>query len=66
MAKSFVLLGKAAGFAMESPEGMRAWVDAYNATVVPTKPAPTKKKGRGATKGTSSATPRKKKRTTFQ
>jgi hypothetical protein len=58
LAKSFVLLGKEAGFDMESPEGMRAWVDAYNATLAPIKPAPTKKKGRRATKGTRSATPR--------
>ena len=36
MAKSFVLMGKEAGFDMESPEGMRAWVEAYNATVAPT------------------------------
>ena len=28
MAKSFVLMGKEAGFDMESPEGMRAWVHA--------------------------------------
>ncbi len=35
MAKSFVLMGKQAGFDMESPEGMRAWVEAYNATVAP-------------------------------
>lgn len=65
-AKSFVLLGKRAGFDMESPEGMRAWVQAYNATVAPrmaaTEPA-TKKKGRGATKGAMSAQRRKKKRT---
>jgi hypothetical protein len=53
MAKSFVLMGKEAGFDMESPEGMRAWVEAYNATVTPTMTAaepPTKKKARGATK----------------
>src|SRR6266498_4859518 len=36
MAKSFVLMGKQAGFDMESPEGMQAWVQAYNATVAPT------------------------------
>ena len=35
MAKSFVLMGKEAGFDMESPEGMQAWVKAYNATVAP-------------------------------
>ena len=67
MAKSFVLMGKEAGFDMESPEGMRAWVEAYNATVAPTMAAaepPTKKKARGATKGTMSAQRRKKKRTT--
>ncbi len=39
MAKSFVLMGKEAGFDMESPEGMRAWVEAYNATVAPRKAA---------------------------
>jgi hypothetical protein len=46
MAKSFVLLGQQAGFDMESPEGMRTWVEAYNATVAPTMAAaaPTKKK----------------------
>ena len=65
MAKSFVLMGKEARFDMESPEGMRAWVEAYNATVAPTMAAaepPTKKKARGATKGTMSAQRRKKKR----
>jgi hypothetical protein len=64
MAKSFVLMGKEAGFDMESPEGMRAWVEAYNATVAPTMAAaaPTKKKGRAATKGTRSAPRRKQKR----
>ena len=65
MAKSFVLMGKEAGFDMESPEGMHAWVEAYNATVAPTMAAaesPTKKKARGATKGTMSAQRRKKKR----
>ena len=66
MAKSFVLMGKEAGFDMESPEGMRAWVEAYNATVAPTmaaaEPPPTKKKARGATKGTMSAQRHKKKR----
>jgi hypothetical protein len=51
MAKSFVLMGKEAGFDMESPEGMRAWVEAYNATMAPRMAAasrhagpPTKKK----------------------
>ncbi len=65
MAKSFVLMGKEAGFDMESPEGMRAWVEAYNATVAPTIAAahpPPKKKARGATKGPMSAQRRKKKR----
>ena len=65
MAKSFVLLGKEAGFDMESPEGMRAWVETYNATVAPRVAAahsPTKKKARGATKGTRSAQRRKQKR----
>jgi hypothetical protein len=65
MAKSFVLMGKEAGFDMESPEGMRAWVQVYNATVAPTMAAaepPLKKKARGATKGTMSAQRRKKKR----
>src|SRR5215471_8720608 len=69
MAKSFVLMGQQAGFDMESPEGMRAWVQAYNATVAPTLAAtepPTKKKARGATKGTLSAQRRKRKRTTSQ
>ena len=67
MAKSFVLMGKEAGFDMESPEGMRAWVEAYNATVAPTiatTESPTKKKARGALKGTRSAQRRKRKRTT--
>jgi hypothetical protein len=67
MAKSFVLMGKEAGFDMESPEGMRAWVEAYNATVAPTMAAaepPPKKKARGATKGTVSAQHRRRKRTT--
>ena len=65
MAKSFVLMGKEAGFDMESPEGMHAWVEAYNATVAPRMAAaepPTKKKARGATKGTMSAQRRKRKR----
>jgi hypothetical protein len=57
MAKSFVLLGQQAGFDMESPEGMRTWVEAYNATVAPTMAAaaPTKKKVRATSKGTRSA-----------
>ncbi len=65
MAKSFVLMGKEAGFDMESPEGMRAWVEAYNATVAPrmaaAEPAP-KKKARGATKGIMRTQRRKRKR----
>jgi hypothetical protein len=64
MAKSFVLMGQEAGFDMESPEGMQAWVEAYNATVAPTMAAaepPTKKKARGAPKGTMSAQRRKRK-----
>jgi hypothetical protein len=68
MAKSFVLLGQEAGFDMESPEGMRAWVEAYNATVAPTLAAaesPPNKRARGATKGTRSTPRRKKKRTPF-
>jgi hypothetical protein len=70
MAKSFVLMGQEAGFDMESPQGMRAWVEAYNATVAPTLAAasghrdlPTKKKARGVPKGTMNAQRRKKKRT---
>jgi hypothetical protein len=64
MAKSFVLMGQQAGFDMESPEGMRAWVQAYNAMVAPAMAtaAPTKKKVRAATKGTRSAQRRKQKR----
>lgn len=64
MAKSFVLLGQEAGFDMESPEGMQAWVEAYNATVAPMMTAaepPTKKKARGTPKGTISALRRKRK-----
>jgi len=67
MAKSFVLLGREAGFDMESPEGMRAWVEAYNATVAPTLAAPEpppNKQARGATKGTRRAQRRQRKRTT--
>jgi hypothetical protein len=70
MAKSFVLMGQEAGFDIESPEGMRAWVEAYNASVAPTMAAvsrhgrpPTKKKARGAPKGTMGASRRKKKHT---
>ena len=66
MAKSFVLMGKEAGFDMESPEGMQAWVKAYNATVAPamaaTDPA-SKKKLRGAPTGIRSAQRRKRKPT---
>jgi hypothetical protein len=66
MAKSFVLLGKQAGFDMESPEGMHAWVKAYNATVAPvmaaTDPA-SQKKSRGAPIGIRSAQRRKRKPT---
>jgi hypothetical protein len=73
MAKSFVLMGMQAGFDMESPEGMHAWVEAYNATVAPTmaaasqysRPA-TKKKLRVVPKGTMNAQHRKKKRTSPQ
>ncbi len=70
MAKSFVLMGKQAGFDMESPEGMRAWVEAYNATVAPTLAAAsrhqrpsTKKQSRVVPKGTRNASHRKQKRT---
>jgi hypothetical protein len=70
MAKSFVLMGKEAGFDMESPEGMQAWVQAYYATVAPTMAAasrrsepPSKKKSRALPKGTMNAPRRKKKRT---
>jgi hypothetical protein len=69
MAKSFVVMGKQAGFDMESPEGMQAWVKAYNATVAPTiattsqhaRPA-TKKKSRRVLKGNTLAQGRKKRR----
>jgi hypothetical protein len=73
MAKSFVLMGKEAGFDMESPEGMQAWVKAYNATVAPTMAVPslhpelsTRKKSRGAPKGNTLAQRRKKKHTTSE
>ncbi len=73
MAKSFVMMGKEAGFDMESPEGMHAWVEAYNATVAPrlAVPAPhpqplTRKKSLGATKHNTSTQRRKKKRTKFE
>lgn len=69
MAKSFVLMGQEAGFAMESPEGMQAWVKTYNATIAPTMAAAsehgrpsTKKTSRGVLKGTM--TPRRKKKRT--
>jgi len=65
MAKSFVLMGMQAGFDMESPEGMQAWVKAYNATVAPviaaTNPA-SKKKAHGS----RSAQRRKRKPTHLQ
>jgi hypothetical protein len=73
MAKSFILMGKQAGFDMESPEGMQAWVEVYNATVAPTMAAasrhsglPTTKKLRGAPKGTMNRQHRKKKRPPLQ
>jgi hypothetical protein len=69
MAKSFIMMGKEAGFDMESPEGLRAWLEAYNATVAPMMAAPkpaTNKKSRGAPKGTMSTQRRKRKRTTSQ
>jgi hypothetical protein len=62
MAKSFVLMGKEAGFDMESPEGMQAWVKAYNATVAPADPA-SQKKSRGAPTVIRSAQHRKRKPT---
>jgi hypothetical protein len=66
MAKSFVLKGKEAGFDMESPEGMQAWVKTYNATVAPamaaTDPA-SKKKSRGVPTSIRSARRRKRKPT---
>lgn len=70
MAKSFVLMGKEASFDMESPEGMQAWVQAYNATVAPTMAAASGHWGLSATKklsgrprGTMNQPRRKKKRT---
>jgi hypothetical protein len=62
MAKSFVLMGKQAGFDMESPEGMQAWVKAYNATVAATNSA-SKKKSRGEPTGIMSTQRRKRKPT---
>lgn len=70
MAKSFIMMGKQAGFDMESPEGMQAWVEAYNATVAPQLAAPSlypeplaRKKSPGAPKRNTSVQRRKKKRT---
>lgn len=70
MAKSFVLMGKEAGFDMELPEGMQAWVEAYNATVAPRMAAasrrpgpPTNKQSRAVPKGRMNALRCKKKRT---
>jgi hypothetical protein len=70
MAKSFVRLGMEMGFDMESPEGMRAWVEAYNATVAPTLSAaarpprsPTNKQPRGRPIGRLNAPRRKPRRT---
>lgn len=66
MAKSFVLMGKEAGFDMESPEGMQAWVQAYNATVAPRMAAASGHRKRliksAVPKGTMSRVCRKKKR----
>lgn len=69
LAKSFVRLGMEMGFDMESPEGMRAWVAAYNATLAPTlaaaarKPgSPTKRQTRGVSTGTRNAPRRKQRR----
>jgi Transposase len=66
MAESFVLMGKEAGFDMELPEGMQAWVKTYNATVAPamaaTDPA-SKKKSRGVPTSIRSAQRRKRKPT---
>jgi hypothetical protein len=58
------MMGKEAGFDMESPQGMQAWVQAYNATVAPAMAAaepPTTKKSSGASKGTRSTQRRKRK-----
>jgi hypothetical protein len=66
MAKSFVLMGMQAGFDMESPEGMQAWVQAYNATVAPamaTTDHASQKKSRGAPTDIRSAQRRKRKPT---
>jgi hypothetical protein len=68
--KVFVLLGQEAGFDLESPEDMQAWVEVYNATVAPRlseaarKWGPsTKKLARGGSTGTRNAPPRQKRRT---
>ena len=67
--KSFVLLGQEAGFDMESPEDMRAWVEVYNATVAPRlseaarhRDPSTKKLARGRPTGTRHAPRRKPRR----
>ena len=69
MAKSFILMGKEAGFDMESPEGVQAWVKVYNATVAPRLAAPalhpvppTRKKSPRAIKRYTSVQRRQKKR----
>ena len=71
MAKSFVLMGQEAGFDMESPEGIRAWVETYNATVAPKMAAasrhpglPTQKQLRAVPKGTRNNVQRRKKKRT--
>jgi hypothetical protein len=64
MAKSFVLMGMQAGFDMESPEGMQAWVKAYNATVAPAMAAPaSQKKSRSLPTDIRSAQRRRRKPT---
>lgn len=50
VAKLFVLLGQEAGFDMESPEDMRAWVEVYNATVAPRLSEAARHPGSSATK----------------
>jgi hypothetical protein len=71
MAKSFVLMGREAGFDMESSEGMRAWVETYNASVAPTMAAasrppglPTQKQLCAVPKATRNSAPRRKKKRT--
>ena len=55
---------KSKGLGMESPEGMQAWVQTYNATVAPAMAAPaSKKKTRGAPTDIRSAQRRKRKPT---